>query len=225
MFKLALAVILLAAVASLSRLGVFKVKNIDCRLNHYPCPMSLEPVLLNFIGQNIFSFSRAAAIRQFNTFDPTLTEIKVSKSLPDRLNIDLIRRLPLARIKTGDNSGGFYLDKTGFVYAQTLAGQPLPEVWWPQELELGEGESPLSRELARLINTLSAYYVSWESLTRLPEAVYLIKTTAGAEALLPAEADFAGRVGSLQFILTNIKMGEALPTKIDLRFDKPILTY
>jgi len=228
-FKLLLVVILIGAFLVLSRSTLFKIRIIDCQLNHYPCPLSLEPVLLSFVGKNIFTFNSGAATRQLTNFDPTLTEINFKKRLPDRLMIDLRRRLPLAVIKSvkqANQEKVFYLDKTGFIYIPPqLLNQPLSEVWWPAELALIEGESVLSLDLAKLINTLGAYYVNFVHLTRLPEPVYLVKTTAGPEAVIPAQEDFAARVASLQFILSNIKMGEPVPEKIDLRFDKPILIY
>ncbi len=226
MFKFITIIILLAAAVGLKQSGIFKIKQIDCRLNHYPCPLPLEPVLLSFLGKNIFSLSAGPISRQFMSFDPTLTEIKISKSLPGKLKIDLTRRLPLAVIKIQLPGPEFYLDKTGFVYRPpTLVNQPLAEVLWPKELPLVEGESSLSLNLAQLLNTLSAYYVSFTEVARLPDETYVVKTTLGPEAVMKAEADFTSPVASLQFILTNIKIGEISPVKIDLRFDKPILTY
>ena len=226
MLKLVVAVILLAGAVGLSRWGFFSVKSIDCRLNHYPCPLQLEPVLLSFLGKNIFSLKTGTISRQLASFDSTLTEINVSRSLPDKLIINLIRRQPLALIQLQPDGGEFYLDKTGFVYLPSLpARQPLPQVLWPRETPLAEGDSVLSRSLAQLINTLTAYYVGFSQVVRLPEEVYLVKTTLGPEAVISATADFAPAVGSLQFILTNLKIGEPLPAKIYLRFDKPILTY
>lgn len=226
---LVLILILSGVYLASNQASLFKIRVIDCQLNHYLCPLSLEPVLLNFIGRNIFSFNADSVIRQLTAFDPTLSEIKVNKRLPNRLQLDLMRRLPLAVIKSirqENQEKVFYLDKTGFVYTPSLPlNQPLSEVWWPAELNLVEGESALSLDLAKLINTLDAYYVNFVRLTRLLEPVYLVKTTAGPEVVIPAQEEFAARVASLQFILTNLKMGEPVPIKIDLRFDKPILTY
>ena len=227
--KLLLVVFLISGFLALSKAPFFEVRIIDCQLNHYPCPLSLEPALLTFVGANIFTFDSGAGARLLTNFDPTLTEIKFNKRLPDGLRLELVRRFPLAVIKSVRQENQekiFYLDKTGFVYTPPASiNQPLPEVWWPEEPALVEGESVLSLDLAKLVNTLAAYYVNFEHLARLPEPVYLIATTAGPEAVIPAQEDFAARVASLQFILSNIKIGEPLPVKIDLRFDKPILTY
>lgn len=226
MFKFAAALILIAGLIWAGQGEVFRIKAIDCRLNHYPCPLSLEPVLLTFIGRNIFTFSAASASRQMAAFDSTLTGSTINKQLPDRLLIDLSRRLPLALIKLQAEGREYWLDKSGFIYpAAVNPGQPLPVVLWPENLPLVEGESEPGREIAGLINTLTAYYVNFDYLTRLADGSYLVKTVVGAEAVIPDGSDFPARVGSLQFILSNLKIGEPLPVKIDLRFDKPILTY
>ena len=205
---------------------MFTVKKIDCRLNHYPCPLQLEPVLLGLMGRNIFSLSAGPVSRQLMSFDPTLIEVRVSKTLPAKLMIDLTRRLPLAVIKIQPDGPEFYLDKTGFVYLPpTLVNQPLAAVLWPKELPLAEGESSLSLNLAQLINTLAAYYVAYTEVIRLSDETYSVKTALGPEAVIKVDIDFTSPVASLQFILTNIKIGEISPVKIDLRFDKPILTY
>lgn len=225
MFKLALTLVLIAGVVRFGP-GLFKIRVIDCRLNHYPCPLQLEPVLLGFRGRNIFSLSAGLVSRQLMSFDPTLIEVKVSKTLPAKLMLDLTRRLPVAVIKIQPDGPEFYLDKTGFVYLPpTLLNQPLAAVLWPKELPLSEGESGLSLNLAQLINTLVAYFVAYTEVARLSDETYLVKTALGPEAVIKADADFTSPVASLQFILTNIKIGEASPVKIDLRFDKPILIY
>lgn len=227
--KLFFAVILIGAFLAVSRGPWFLVKKIDCQLNQYPCPLNLEPILLNFVGRSIFTLNSGEVTRQLSNFDSTLTEIQLKKQLPDKIRLDLFRRQPLAEVKStasAEQEKVYYLDKSGFIFVPIIPiGSKLPELRWPTELGLVEGETPFSQNAAQLINTLAAYYVSFEVITRLPEPVYLVKTTLGPEALVNAEGDFAATVGSLQFILSHIKMEDKLPVKIDLRFDKPILTY
>jgi hypothetical protein len=226
MFKLLVTAGLLAATIGLSRLNWFQINSIDCRLNHYPCPLQLEPTLLSFLNQNLLTLNTQTIVRQLANFDSSLTEIEVRRRLPNKLMINLLRRQPVALIKIQPNGDEFYLDKTGFVYLPSWPRQSsLPPVLWPRELPLAEGDSALSRNLAQLINTLAAYYVSFSQVIRLPEGIYLVKTGLGPEAVISATTDFPAAVGSLQFILTNLKIEKPLPAKIDLRFDQPILTY
>jgi cell division septal protein FtsQ len=240
------AAVLILLVIVADRLAIFKIRNVDCQLNHYVCPLNLEPILLSFVGQNIFRFNTASATNQLVAFDPTLSEVVIKKKLPNELEIRLERRLPIASIKIADEisfpglnsseSGKlevtlsdrqYYIDKTGFVYQPAVApSQNLPQVDWPRSLPLVEGESAPVANLAQLINTLSAYYVSYTEIARLPnEPVFVVVTGNGALALVADAQEFAAPIASLQFILSNIKMGESSPLKIDLRFDKPVLTY
>lgn len=228
------------------RVAWFKINRVDCQLNHYVCPLNLEPILLSFLDKNIFRFDSGSAANQMMAFDPTLTDIKVKKRLPNILEIRLERRLPVAAIKIADKiefSGFdssdsaslavnltdrlFYIDKTGFVYRPTVVvSQALPQIDWPDSLPIIEGESTPMANLAMLINTLAAYYVNFSEIARLGEkAVYVVATSEGPLAIIPDGNGFVQPVASLQFILTNIKIGERIPKKIDLRFDKPVLTY
>lgn len=217
---------LVAAALAAARWPLFKVKSIDCRLNQYPCPPDLEPVLVPLIGQNIFSLNPAAVTRQLAAFDPTLTGTDIRKILPARLKIGLVRRQPVGRVKLQPSGEEFYVDKSGFVY-RLPAGSAADgvEVLWPDSIPLTEGQTVLSQNLAQLLNTLSVYFVGVSQVIRQSEAVYLIKTASGPEALLRADGELAPAVGSLQYILTNLKIGEPVPKTIDLRFDKPILIY
>ena len=43
--------------------------------------------------------------------------------------------------------------------------------------------------------------------------------------LFSKEKEYASQVASLQFILSRSKIEGKIPQKIDLRFDKPVLTY
>ncbi len=240
------AAVLIFLVIIADRLSIFKIRNVDCQLSHYVCPLKLEPVLLSFVGQNVFRFNIASAANQLVTFDPTLSEVSVKKKLPNELTIRLERRLPIAAVRIADSidfpaltsseagtlavtlsDKEYFIDKTGFVYRPAVApSQNLPQVDWPGSLPLTEGQSRPLANVAKLINTLSAYYVSFVEIARLPnEPVYVVVTGSGEEAIIADASDFAAPVASLQFILTNIKMGESKPVKIDLRFDKPVLTY
>lgn len=208
------------------RSNFFLINHVNCNLNAYVCPLNLEPLLLSFIGKNIFELKTGAISRQIASHDPVLTNIKVEKFLPNRLKINLTRRIPIVLVRRDSDDSEYYLDKLGFIFKLPLPyNQPLPQVYWPSDLPLIEGDSMNGQDLAKLINTLAAYYVNYEQIIRQAEKIYIVKTSLGPEAIIIAESDYAPMVASLQFILSNLKMEDKLPEKIDLRFDKPILTY
>ncbi len=228
-----------------SQINFFTIKKVTCSLDGYPCPLAFEPILVSLHGQNIFKLNHKTVINQFLTFDLSLTDIKFNKRLPDNLAINLKRRLAIAQIVKTDHldfsgldstqsaslsgeltSAIFLLDKNGDIFTQTdQINTQLPLISLPGNLDLMLGQNELSKALALLIVTLQSHFVSFTSLAWLDSNTYIIKTTAGPYAVLNPAKDFTQSVASLQYILSGFKIEEGLPTKIDLRFDKPILTF
>ncbi|MFC1627257.1 hypothetical protein ACFL18_01715 [Patescibacteria group bacterium] len=238
------AIILIVLVILLSRLQTFKIKKINCQLNDHPCSLKFEPILVNLYNQNIFKLDKKNIISQIQNFDSTLTEINIDKQLPNKININMVRRLPIAQIATVDNldfegldssasatlSGSiqdnfFTLDKTGEVFAtlnKQQAGLPLVQVHSSAKLDIGHTD--LTQTIADLINQLNSHYVNFESLASI-DHFFIVKTRQGPYAVFTTARSLTSQVASLQYILSNIKIDQSLPTKIDLRFDKPVLTY
>ena len=239
------AAVLIGLAVLLSRSQVFNLKKITCRLDNHLCPLEFEPILVNLHGQNIFRLNQSTIISQLQDFDATLADIDINKRLPNSLTISMKRRLPVAQIvsvidlqfqgltstESATLSGQlknefFHLDKNGEIFS--VSNQKNPQLFTilvPDSLNLNLGQNQLTQTLANLVNALKAYYVSLDSLAWIKEKVVVIKTTAGAYAIFDLSKSINPQVASLQYILSNIKIGEELPTKIDLRFDKPVLTY
>jgi len=240
-----LSIIFLAALTYyLSRSQFFSLKQIICQLDTLPCPHSLEPVLLSFRQQNIFTLSPRQIQAQLTQLDPNLTNIKASKQLPSTLRINLHRRLPIAQLipvnqleftgldsTTSATLSGqvldkyFRLDQTGTIYA--AADQPLsqlPQIYLPDnQLHLGQSET--TAFLVRLITALKEHFVTFETIAWLNPNVTIVKTIPASYAIIDSLDSIGSQVASLQYILSNSKIEEQIPTKIDLRFAKPVLTY
>jgi len=228
----------------LAQFKVFNLKKIDCFINDNPCSLKFEPLLVNLYQQNIFKLNKKNLISQLQYFDPTLTEIQVTKKLPHHLIINMTRRLPIAQLALSDNldfiglnssqsatlSGQikdklFKLDKTGEVFDTINQPQPdLPLVQLNINQNLQLGKTDLSCQIAALINQLNSYFVSF-NLLAVFDSFFVIKTALGPYAVISSQKAFNSQVASLQYVLTNIKIDQSLPAKIDLRFDKPILSY
>ena len=120
----------------------------------------------------------------------------------------------------------FHLDSKGEIFNQlSTSTNHLPLILTNQNLNLSIGSTKTSQGLSDLIKSLADYYVSFQVIAFINPTTLIIKTTPGSYAILEAFNSIDSKVASLQYILSNIKIGETLPTKIDLRFDKPVLTY
>jgi len=237
--------LLLLLAIFLSRSQLFTLQKITCQLDNHPCSLEFEPLLVSLHGQNIFKLNQSTVAKTFQQFDSTLSEIHLSKRLPSSLIISMRRRLPVAQISptldlefqglTSTQSASlsgqlkdqfFHLDKTGDIFLITDQPDPqLPSIMLPDGQTLDIGKTDFTQTLANLVNALNAYYVSFDSLAWLKDTLIIIKTTAGSYAVLDSTKTLNSQVASLQYILSSIKIGENLPAKIDLRFDKPVITY
>ncbi len=228
-----------------SRLTIFSLKKITCELDQYPCPLNFEPALVNFSQRNIFTLKKQQVVSTLMAFDIDLAEVKVVKKFPNQLLITLKKRQPIAQLVpflnldfigldstasatiSGVMTNQFFqLDKSGEIF---VAGhQPaslFPLVAVPETFNFELKVSPASQQISQLIQSLQEHYVNFNSLAWLNQSLAVVKTTLGSYAIINPSQSINSQIASLQFILSGFKIGESLPKKIDLRFDKPVLTF
>ena len=228
-----------------SRLTIFSLKKITCELDQYPCPLNFEPALVNFYQRNIFTLKKQQVVSTLMAFDIDLAEVKVVKKFPNQLLITLKKRQPIAQLVpflnldfigldstasatiSGVMTNQFFqLDKSGEIF---VAGhQPaslFPLVAVPETFNFELKVSPASQQISQLIQSLQEHYVNFNSLAWLNQSLAVVKTTLGSYAVINPSQSINSQIASLQFILSGFKIGESLPKKIDLRFDKPVLTF
>ena len=229
----------------LGRLKIFNLKKISCKLDNHPCSLELEPILVTLYDQNIFKLDKKTLSNQLSQFDPTLTDISISKKLPNQLTLDLKRRLAIAQLVVAsklefDSLGStasaslsaqitdqfFSLDKSGDVFKKDQANQSqLAQILVPDSSNIDLGITPFTQTIATLINTLSQHYLNWQTIAWLNLDQVIIQTNLDIYAVINPQKPINSTVASLQYVLSNIKIDSKVPSKIDLRFDKPILTY
>ena len=79
--------------------------------------------------------------------------------------------------------------------------------------------------LFKFIIALNEYFISSQKIIWLPPSIIEMQTAKGPYVVINLEKDISASIASLQYILSGFKIDEVLPVKIDLRFDKPILSY
>lgn len=239
------AIILIGLSLTLSKLEFFSIKKITCQVDNYPCSLAFEPILINFYRQNIFKLKASKVTQTLLAFDPNLTNILVSKKLPSQLSISASRRQPIAQLVPYINleftaldssasatiSGhltnqAFQLDKSGeFFPASQHQPNLYPTVALPESFNFDQNPSLATKIISQLITSLLEHYVSFNLLAWMNQSVAVVKTNQGPYAIIDLAGPLNSQVASLQYILSGFKIGEGLPEKIDLRFEKPVLTF
>lgn len=223
----------------------FTIKKINCQLSDLPCPLELEAVLIKLRGQNIFALSKSNLTNQLVQINSNFSDISIKKILPSTISINLNLRQSIAQITsvvdlnfTGLDSSQsatlsgqitnqiFLLDADGTIFNQTDVIYPdLPQVFVPVSFNLSLGQSDLTKSLSQLIERLKVHFLLFETITWINPEFVIIKTIPGSFVIFDLTQSLESQVASLQYILAGIKIEEIVPTKIDLRFDKPVLTY
>jgi len=239
------AILIVAITILLNRSDFFSIKNIDCQLDKYPCSSKFDPILVNLHNQNIFTLKLKTISLSFQELDPSITDIKITKKLPQGLKINMTQRIPLAQVaptkdleflglessQSASLSGKlippfFTFDNTGTVFSQSENQDPqLIPISIPENQSINLGENQITALLADLISTLKSQFVNFTTAALINENLIIVKINTGPFAVISTSKDFTPQVATLQYILSGFKIGDSLPTKIDLRFDKPILTY
>lgn len=212
------ALLIIFLIGGLIRFKVFAVKKIDCVLDGYPCPLAFEPVLVRLYGQNLLTLKTTVPVNLLRLLDPTLTEVKIEKTLPNRIQV-VLKRSPAVAYVVKDGVW-FHLDALD----NLVALPEKPNLVLPV-IELAPGVAVQPEKMSQLVQALNAAPVSFQSIMFEANDRAVIKTTLGPEVLTDPRQPISPTIATLQYILTNLKMGEKLPIKIDLRFAKPILSY
>lgn len=237
--------VLVILTLTISRLSAFSLKKITCQLDQYPCPLNFEPTLVNFYQRNIFTLKKQQVVSTLTAFDADLAEVKVVKKLPNQLLITLKKRQPIAQLVpflnlefigldstasatiSGEMTNQFFqLDLSGEIF---MSGHEptsfFPLVAVPENFNFELKISPATQQITQVIQSLQEHYVSFNLLVWLNQSLAVVKTSLGSYAIINPSQSINPQIASLQFILSGFKIGESLPKKIDLRFDKPVLTF
>jgi cell division septal protein FtsQ len=95
--------------------GFFTVKEIMVnRDRSYSFREGEEKIKKLYIGKNIFSLDLLKMQRSIEKNFPQLQKVEVRRNLPDRIEVDIVSREPIAVI---DTAGGIVIDREGVVLA------------------------------------------------------------------------------------------------------------
>lgn len=77
----------------------------------------------------------------------------------------------------------------------------------------------------KLENLLSQKNITFSSISILNDSSYLVKVTDDEEIIFSATKPMESQVSSLQLILSRLTIEGKRFTRLDFRFDKPVVTF
>ncbi len=213
---------------------MFRVQFINCTINSLPCNGSQKSYFNQFLGQLIFSIDRDTVSPNILMKYIELKSVMFDKQYPQTLNIKLSARIPLAKLLSQDQY--FLADEDGFVYIISSVADtevPLVRIDIPESIIIGTTVGRSTLQAIKLTSLLKKDYIPFSEIR--------VKTDENLEVqmdnyvtLFSGAKDLVTQASSLQLILhsstideRNISGGQEKKniTKIDLRFDKPVLIY
>lgn len=178
----------------------------------------------NKINKNLLFFPTQKVRAELLAANPLLKDIEIRKKFPHSLLIIAYMRDPIARLDLPDRQ--ILVDRDGVVLG--LAGSidhALPVVLLPiTSVPVGT-----TIEDARVRQSLAILAgmgkdIAIRSITNVDNSTLLAKTDT-VDIYFPQNGETFDKVATLQTLIRGFRIKGTLPKVIDLRFDKPIVTF
>ena len=228
-----LGAIALTIYAFLPNVAYFKVKDINViGAQTYVSARDLEQIAIASTKDVYVPTLNTAELESklLNNFQGA-TQIKVVKKLPNKLEIQVTEREPLAVLNTPNlvdpELGSSYLiDKEGYVlgiYKNTES--KYTNISYNEQIAVGDFvDADLIPLYFQLLNLLEDENIKVDSLNINPRSISL-KINDKIQVTLPKDQDQRYNVQTLSQLLKMLQSDSKNPRSIDLRYDKVVVTY
>lgn len=178
-------------------------------------------------GQNLFFLNQGRWEEKLKRENPTLREIKIKKEFPSQVLISFQKRKPQVIIFDPGSENSFLIDEEGVILEKSLEEERLPMIIASlQNFKIGDRIKDKSIGLAlELIPILEGSAES--SRFEIDKDLKILKITLAkkVEIFISLEKEKDVTVFALQTLAKKFKIEGNWPAKIDLRFEKPVLTF
>ena len=173
-------------------------------------------------GQNLLFLPADKLQHDLLSAYPLLHSVRFEKRYPSTLIVHLVKKSPFAVLRSG---GTYYaVDDAGAVVGVMSDGGMYPRI----EIEMGIWSIGSVITDPRLVAALTFLRKtqSFLPVRKISErdGSYLSAEGEHTNIFIPQNGDMMGKASTLQVIVEGFRIKGTLPTVIDLRFDKPIIT-
>lgn len=180
---------------------------------------------LNILNRNNLLLINEKYINEYlQRQNPDAASIRLAKKFPRTIILEIERRIPVAQI--ANNSTSLYIDANGITLTEENKYSNLPRIEVVDILILPNQKADWRVTKAVSLLEMSKKqgiiieYIKADDTT----SVFTAITETGMQVLLPYDADLGLKVSSLQVIVGRFKIVGKNITKVDFRFDKPLVT-
>ncbi len=204
-----------------------KVNQVVCFENQNACQSDLWFQINGLVlGKNLVLLSPQKVKEEIKGKLTEIDEIKIEKHLPNKLVIHLTKRRPLAIIETDNHY--YQVDYQGFVLAEFQQPTDLPLITSSQSAIMVDNHQFKSTGVISSLNCLYQLLMKNIEVRRLEINLFEDLTLflkKGPQVLISSKKGIGQQVDSLQLILERAKIEGKQIKVIDLRFDKPVVTF
>lgn len=216
--------------------NIFSIKFIEVKKENADC-LNKEKVKSESLGQNILLINEGNIAQQIKKNFICVKSISFSKTLPDKLRINISGRIPIALLISANFEASasslieniatpsatdrtYLLDDEGVVYAK--GSLDIPKIYLiGRDINLGNEDDYLKKSL-KIIDTLKDLNIDNKQNNIFNN---LFITNSIPKVIFKLDDSLDTQIASLQLILRMAKIGNNELEFIDLRFDKPVLKF
>lgn len=175
-------------------------------------------------NNNLLFIDEKKISEYFLKHNPTLKSINIVKSLPQTLILRIGKRMPVAQIET--ISGKMYLDQDGIILSGDDNYSELPKIITPDiSVDVNQKADWRVVKAASFVQEVRKQGIIIEQISvNDASGTFSAKTANGVEIILGYNADIPAKASSLQVIILRFRIEGKNINKIDLQFDKPLVT-
>lgn len=205
--------------------GPLQIKNIivttDFDINNN---QKLTQILNNTKGQNILLLNEQNLVNQIKKTDIKINNVQITKQLLGKVVINIIKKQPLAAVTSG--SRYLLIDQNGLFYDETQPVSNLPIINFAaglQNIKVGSRIEGRDKEALEILASL----VGKEQVTTVSVEQEKIQVELGSKTnvLFPIIDNITSKISALQTILARFRIEGKTTKTIDLRFEKPVITF
>jgi len=207
--------------------GFFQVQELRCQKGNDPCDQTIQAELDRFKGSSILTTRWQPIGDKLSRADPAILGTTFIPHLPNAMEVRIEVREPEVRLRSISSTKALLVDKDGFVFALAQEKDTsLPEIIAEetQPIEIGGYiENPRLHNAVTLALLLKTNFIPYQRIVVDKDGITVF-ISEGIPVLFSIQGDISQEVTTLQRILSQATI-ERKPTKIDVRYSKPVISY
>lgn len=215
---LGVVVIALCALFSFGVNGLFTIENVEVHGDGIQIEIDKTK-----LSSNLLFFPSDQEIELLRKEYPLIKSVSIQKKFPHTLVITFTTRKPFAIVGIG--SERYSLDEEGIVLRQYPDEINLPAIYIAVS-GLVPGTKVTNPGIVNAVQLMHQMVDSMKILDiRVHDSTALLAQTEQMSILFSQHADIPKLIHTLQTMISGFRIKGKLPIIIDLRFDKPVITY